>query len=671
MRRHERWIACCAVLWLSACCSTLPRPVGPDNEARREAAVRTRWVGVTRLGSGSCPVPRTSGWTVRPLFPLQGLEPKARESAREARLHRFCVYEYQGGAPVPGLPREISARLRSVEPDRVALSGAASLEEMTSIPFYERFREQVQIRDDLPAAGTSRVRLAFLDTQPDGEGVPRIRGSSPHGYALTHIAGHLAGPLACRDSRNSCAVEVASRLVLPLAGFDPEKGQELVRDESSGGFRGTFDDLSRALWAEILRWQETPRSQRPPHLVLNLSVGWDGEKLGGWEERLPDMSPGVQAVYRALKAAADQDILVIAATGNEMGGPQPTGRPLLPAGWEQQAQLSRRGGLWRRSGEPLLYAASGVDGRDHPLVNTRAQGEAPRVAYADHVAVPEVYEPESEFETRRHTATLTGTSVASAVVSTIAAVVWSYRPELTRAEVMETLSRSGKLLPRRHDFSSLSDPAPGVRRISLCEAVSQAWRTSRTHRPPLDCAAAKPDPIDLSAFRPEIKSTAGLPPSPPVRHPDLREEPWIGPQPGVDPCPNCAVDPPDRQILLAPAGIAVVADASPRSYGSTEPPLTSRPSRLLVEVPGGWAAGDLQGATLELFGFDPETGRKVLLSSHSIATPPLLRGGDTLAVTFVEPAEPFQAILSFILNPPRGAPEGTTIRSVASPLFVD
>jgi Subtilase family len=674
MRRHEQWIVTCAVLWLSAC-STLPRPVGPDNnQARREASVRTRWVGVTRLWTGSCPVPRTAGWTVRPLFPLNGLERGLGRSARKAKLNRFCVYEYKGSAPASGqlaLPPEISARLRSFEPDRVGVSGMGSLEATTSAPFYQRFFEQVQIPADLPVENTSHVRLAFLDTQPTGEGIPHpappeAPQRSLHGYTLTHIAGHLAGPLACRSPESLCAVEVASRLALPLVSFNPVAGQE-QRDETFGGFRGTFADLSQALWAEITHWNEMPPGLRPPHLVLNLSAGWDGEKLGGWEEDEADMTPDVQGVYRALKAAADQNILVIAAAGNERGGPNPTGQPLLPGGWEKPLRLSKlQEWGWKSLDKPLVYAASGIDGWGRPLVNTRKNGEAPRVAYADHVVVPDFYEPE------RYTATLTGTSVAATVVSTIAAVVWSYRPELTPTQVMETLSLSGEALStRKNDFSVPSvSPLPNVQRITLCRALSQAWSTSETQRPSLDCAAEAPE-VDLESFTAtQVGSIEISFPFPATGHPDLRDGPWIGPQPAMDPCPSCAVDPDGRFAFLAPppSEIAVVANASLRSYENTM--LPDPYYRLLIEISDDWPAGVLREATLELFGFDPTTGRKKLLSGWSIVTSPL-ESGSTLEVTFDDPGEPFQAALSFVLDPPEGAPEGTPSLSVVSPLFVD
>jgi hypothetical protein len=665
MRRHEPWIVFCTVLWLSAC-STLPRPevpVAPGNvnAARKEAEVRTRWVGVTKLWTTGCPAADAPGWRVRPLFPLKkGLDPKLKRSARNAKLHRFCVYEYKGKLPKDRqleLPRSISDRLRSVEPDRVALSGMATLKEATSGPFSQRFSEQVEIPSDLAVQVTSKkVRLVFLDTQPTGEWIPQTSGLSPHGYTLTHIAGHLAGPLICKNGSNDpCAVHVASRLALPLVSFQPWQGIE-VKNTSTGGHRGAFVDLFDALTDEITAWQPTLAQ---PHMVINLSAGWDGEKHGGWEANLDPMSL-IGAIHGLLQTAATQGILVIAAAGNERGGPNATGQPLLPGGWEKPFRLTGQGEwLPTTFDPPLVYAVSGVDSQNHPLVNTREKGEASRVAYADHVVVEDLHTP------GQFTATLTGTSVASAVVSTIAAIVWSYRPELSSAEVMDILSDSGEPLPRKHDFSE-PPPVQDVRRVTLCRALSSARGFAQPGCGAETGIAQGP----FIAFVAPEKTSDPTSSFPSTAHTDLRDDPWIGPQPAMDPCPACVIDPPSEQAFLPPpTEIAVVADASLRSLQYTTPLVDS--SKLLIEIPESWAAGALQQATLEIFGFHPSTGRKMRIAGYSIPVPatPLV-SGDQLEVTFDQPAEPFQAALSFVLNPPEGAPPGTT-RSVISPLFVN
>ena len=663
MTRHARWIAVCAVLWLSACC-TIPHP-RVDTEARRAAAVDTRWIGMTRPLHRSCPVPATANWTVRPLVPLDKLSRELQASVRKAGLDRFCVYDYHGQKPHPKLPQEVVRRLRpGAEPDRVAMATSAdSLGDIAWHPFYQRFLDQVRMpvpaSPSLKASNQSSVRLAFLDSQPTGVGVakPPEPGKPDHGYALTNIAGQLVGSA---QGKNSSSVQIVSRLILPVVRFDPSTGAELERDEIHGGFRGTYTDLAQAILDEIAGWQPSPAGG-PQHLVLNLSVGWDSEKFGGSEPNLTDMPVEVQAVYSALQTAADQGVLVLAAAGNELSGPSPTGKPLLPGGWES------------RGPKPVVYAVSGVDGRDHPLVNTRSQGEAPRVAYADHVTVPDIH------NIKQHTPTMTGTSIATAVVSTTAALVWSYHPELPPAGVMQLLSNSAVKLNRMPDFSAVPSPGP-VRRISLCNALCWARETNgelcQTQCDKAHIVQTPPLDENLSMFLPDSTMDGALL-STVVdgwnQFPNLLDQPWVGPQPGVDPCPNCAVTgPPDRATMLVlPPVTAGVALAAFRSGGSLKLQSPAPDYNLRIEIPDAWAAGDLQGATLEVFDFDSR-GRKQLQTGCSLGKS--FVHGSTLEVTnpcLGKITADSQARLSFVLAPPPGSPKGTTSLAVDSPLFVE
>lgn len=684
MKRHSQWIIACTVLWLSAC-STLTRPVVLDNDTspvRRQAEVRTRWVGMTNVWSRRCPAPsRTSGWTVRPLFPLDRLTPGLKSAALEAKLNRFCVYQYKGRAPVSRrltLPPEISARLRSVEPDRLALSGMSTLQEETSPNFSALFFQQVQSAVNLPVTGTEHVRLVFLDTQPTGDGIPNLNvpPSSRHGYTLEHIAGNLAGPLACRaNNPNPCAIEVASRLALPVVSFDPAT-QVLVTDTTHGGFRGTLADLSDALWAELTLWDQwsvqRPSIPKPSRLVLNLSIGWDGEKLKGWEENLAvedEVEVAILAIHNLLQTATQQGVLVIAAAGNERGGLDSKDQPLLPGGWEKPYRKSQQGIWgWKNLGAPPIYAASGVDGWKHPLVNTRKAGEAPRVAYADHVAVPDLNDLNNP--PTQYTATLTGTSVAAAVISTIAAVVWSYQHNLQPGEVMGSLYASGEPLPRKHDFSAPSvPPVDDVRRITLCRAVLQAWDNTPDFA---QCGGVSPSPLNLSAFHADygpLPLDVTPPPLPPSPHPDVQEGCWNCPLPGSNPCPNCTVDI-DPPAPLPPPPSPEMALAVNTSSRSLQPSFAGNNDtcRLLIEIPSGWTASDLQEATLELFRFD-SAGRKDPLGSISLDTNAFQQSqSSTMEVTFEKPSVPFQAAVSFVLAPKT---QGASPLSIVSPLFVD
>jgi hypothetical protein len=686
MKRNSQWIIACTVLWLSAC-STLPRPVGPDNEIRRQAAVQTRWIGVPKIWTGKCPATHTSDWSVSPLVPLNELKPSLAMSVQKAGLDRFCVYEYKGTGRVSRElmpPRKTLAQLRSVEPDRLALSSMASLQEAVSPQFSLRFFEQVQSLAPLPSGATARVRLVFLDTHPTGDGIPKGVPKSRHGYTLGHIAGRLANHQACGLN---CTVEVASRLALPVVRFNPATGEVLEINEATGGVRGTFTDLTLAIVNEIDHWQKV-NSALPPEsrlrLVLNLSVGWDGEKFGGWgkedlalaleldsQNKYKYEVTGPSAVYRALKVAADLGVLVVAAAGNERGGPDPTGLPLLPGGWEKPFRLSTQTGEWgwENIGAPLIYAASGVDGFGHQLVTTRWRGEAPRVAYADHVAVPDLDSENNEV----YTATLTGTSVASAVISTIAAIAWSYQPNLAPKQVMAILDQSGtNPLNRHHDFADPQTPQ-GVKRITLCRALAQVWSIQQQNpvlpSPGPTCAnIPEPTPIDPSGFNPSSIVDLGqsLAPLPlPFRpHRDTQDQSLTGPQPGLNPCPNCVVDPPNHLTLSNQ--IAFAANKPSNLYQSL---LSTNDYSVLVELPSPeW--GVLKGATLEIFKLDDFGKRMGPPSGKSFSLP----AGDTLKVTFPDPEARFQAALTFTLATTlitEDEEEEEILMTVVNPLLVD
>lgn len=674
MRSSHGWIVFLAALGLSACGTALPRPVvlGDPPPARDAATVKTRWIGMTRPGA-ACPA-SASGWQGGPLYPTKDLAADLGRAARKAGLDRFCVYDYAGPDPVPPLPESIAQSLLRAEPDRVAFSSSAnSLQEGAWRPLAQRFFYQVQRLDKLPPSDTPQVRLALLDSQPTGEGLPRSAGNSEHGYTLAHVAGQLNRGQG--DGRPG-PVQIATRLALPVVGFaDGEVRVDLKR----GGFRGTYRDLTRAIWDEIVHWKTGP-SPRARHLVLNLSLGWDGVRLGDWiPERnglgrgvpLDAMTPDTLAVYQALDFAADLGVLVIAAAGNEQPGPEATVQPFLPAAWESQERRPQPwwswpwwGGERQRRHRPLVYAVSGVDGQGHPLVNTRALGEAPRVAYADHAVVS---------DGAGYTATLTGTSVATTVVATAAALAWSYRPGLEAGELMQLLDRSGDALPRFPNFTAPSVRSPGpVRRIALCPALMQICPDLLTSCP--DCFAGcaqspVPGPIEpeLAFFKPMhwLNGTTLIPV--PVDHlfPSILDQPWIGPQPGSDPCPSCMVTRPPEvdEIRFA-------------SLSSPDARILHRPSssfKLRAEIPGTWQGGLLSSATLEVFGFN-ERGRKVSLGSRSLEVN--FDRGSSMQATghgsgLIQPGKPFQAVLSFILAPPDTAPPGTPPLSIQSPLFIE
>lgn len=537
-RRSFLWIASWIALGLNACTTLRPPvPAGPDTA---KACADWRWIGISRAGARCPEVP---GWTVRPLFPQLAPVPEACYGKPEVPrpgvnqviqdLNRFCVYEI--ASPVKSLkhvpfPPAVSKDLVRFDQDCAALSSSAVIEtagddwQLQS----EKFLAQAGVPNEpLKINNRLGVRLAFLDTQPDGEGVPGESGRSPHGYTLAN----LARQLVCTPGPDEhCAAQITTRLAMPIFDFDPKKSKDNQIDPVHGGFLGMQSDLAEAIRSEVDDWWNA-KQQR--HLVLNLSMAWDGELFGGLDEQqIAEMRAGTQAVYRALQYAAGFDVLVVAAAGNQKRAPCENYGPLLPGAWERGEPRSCNKPLMP---EPIVYAVGGVRADGTPLLNARPGGMPPRVAYGEKAVVP-TKDPE------KPTAMLTGSSVATAVVSSIAAIVWDSVPDKDSHEIMDLLYQSGKALDVKADFGAaganalfLTSPSM-AHRISLCTALKAA------------CNGAPDCPVQgscLPRWTPEVHEPRGDKKKNGEEKPVLGTcQPWLYPQPEIPPCPNCATDPP-------------------------------------------------------------------------------------------------------------------------------
>ena len=170
-----------------------------------------------------------------------------------------------------------------------------------------------------------------------------------------------------------------------------------------------------------------------------------------------------------------------------------------------------------------MYAVGGVRSDDSPLGNARLDAMPPRVAYGEIGGAP-------SWEPGRYTAFYTGSSVATAVVSSIAAVVWDSFPDLTPDELMKTLYESGKsfvsVVPANFWFGSdaLSPPQPPpVHRLSLCTALQRAREKYSPGRyPPLACVPWTPTNPASSSISSSGKTCYPMAPSPAGR-PSLHE----------------------------------------------------------------------------------------------------------------------------------------------------
>ncbi|MCH9648228.1 MAG: hypothetical protein K0U98_08315 [Deltaproteobacteria bacterium] len=522
------------------------------------ASALSQWrhIGIKSVVKGPCPDPGYP-WSVRHLFGLDAFD----WSSVPAKLRPFCVYQFTPSGPVtPAALSSLSGlALSSRAEDAMALTlQADSLVEALRPPLEARFLDQGRGGLHLALSQEPPTRLAILDTSPDlGNNPGGEPETSRHGETLQR----LAKAMACA-AQEPCLVEVVPRLSLAYISFDPWDRQGSRRDTTHGGFLGLLGDLAEALYQEVREWQGEP-SPRP--LVINLSIGWDGELFGGLEGNVFAMPPAVQAVYQALEYAACQGAVTIAAAGNYEALRGVTPGPLLPAAWERRPRSCQDSSS---AYQPLVFAAAAIRADGNPLPNARPLSSPPLVAYGDHAT--------AAAGLGRASAVLTGSSVASVLVATSAAALWHHRGSLDGPQIMDQLHQSGDPLAQAVDFACFVESGEGcpaqstqrtsqVHRVSLCSALDDGCDEPSCQ--PFTCTAWVPasngvtaadtnpyntiSALDLTQIASPATVCAGqeplyspafgepLDPCPFLQYSGARTSPWLHPQPGMDPCPVC------------------------------------------------------------------------------------------------------------------------------------
>ena len=385
------------------------------------------------------------------------------------------------------------------------------------------------------------TRLAFLDTSRT-EISPTMHASyrrwskrnSEHGLMMTRIGEKFA----CAEG--GCRADITSRLAMPyrvdiayerdtrgdyiLDSYGNKKPitdtagnhvYTLVKDSDKGGHIGTISTLAQAVQGEVAEWnfvkQQTGNDRQ--RLVINMSLAWMPEYGGMMPEGFNDMSEidreqarmdwpaDVQAAYVAIRNARCQGALLVAAAGNASGGQNDSGL-LLPAAWvevnapsQAECDLHQAGSLEAgmdlltarnhyNSGKfPLVVAASGLTREGADITNQRAGSRVEYATYADHASLQDFREPYASYfagaDNPIHIKPHTGTSVSSALLSTIAAATWSYDPELDVNLLMNAIYRTGEIVfdsagnKVRAEFCYGKGSActKVTKRLSMCQAI--------------------------------------------------------------------------------------------------------------------------------------------------------------------------------------------------------
>lgn len=487
-----------------------------------------QWVGL-RIEPIACPAApsRRGTWHVS--------EPFAR--SRDVNLRRICQYTWQPAFPerpqpdVAALPDRPELRLER-DCDVV---GAHALPEEVNDALAASWSSQVELPDWSEAAPfeVAPVQVAVIDA---GYGGMFYGGHVPqmehHAVAVSSVIRNIACP--DRGAGAFCNVKTPNYPAMRYI----RRG---VPGELGGRF-GTQLEYATAVANAVDDWLQTPLAQRPRNLVLNLSLGWDGEYDVTQSARVP----GAVALW-ATRYAACRGALLIAAAGNRAD--ESDAGPLYPAAWEalpRGCDEPIRPGIY----SPLVHAVGGVDGRDGPLALARAGGTPRLVAAGSLIVVPA---DTLLGDSLPATELMSGTSMSAAAVSGAAALIWSVRPDFGPDQVMHVLHRTGEPLGLPAEFG-MQGQIQQQRRLSVArafarvcpEGVAAGACPGAQSRPTLpdprpaggDATPAFDDIVAFLYGDAEVGAEAPGAENPPAA-PTSYFEPFTVPQPGAPNCPVC------------------------------------------------------------------------------------------------------------------------------------
>jgi hypothetical protein len=444
-------------------------------------------------GTGTCDLGGhlPAGWRARVMFLEGSPEVAALEFPPPPALARFCSYEWQGAGPIrDGLAALRAAifvyphmPIETASPDcHSPLPRGLELERAVELARRDAFRLDIDWVDgaSLEASARAPIEIAVADTISAEVGATGRPPAHIHGQ----VVGAIITDIACPERRQDCVENVRHALAMPRS--DGHSAPDWVE----GGDRGTRGDVALAIYAAVEGWRERrlDHPTAPARLVLNLSLGWEPDPR--------ELAPSL-ALQAALRFASCNGVLVIASSGNDPRGRASHTGPLEPARFEMvpapDAAECRALGfaplaehvypVFGSIKKPLVWAVGGVDANDRPLSDARPESMPRLVSPAlDGLAMGTNGEL---------TRALTGSSIAAAVVSGTAALIWSYRPELRPDQIVEIIYESGWDIHEMADFG-LEEPVT-IHRVSACAALARACDgDSRRTCPAPVCAARAP-----------------------------------------------------------------------------------------------------------------------------------------------------------------------------------
>lgn len=487
-----------------------------------DACPADRWIGffLTPGAPPSCPAAAAGpggSWLVERLFPTRsGIVPPHD-------LQAFCLYRWQpiGATPprVSSLPNRSDLRLqrdcRVVSPLLKPVPQVADIAEwvydaQANLPVFAG-----------PVVPPPPVRVAIIDNVADEtvSGLP-AGPSSSHGYAMGALARHNSCFRDDTGQEFGCAAHVVSYQALPLSPFGGE-----------GGY-GTQATVAQAIVRAV---QDFKAQNAQSRLIINLSLGWDGG-YGGLEG--PSIRTGAFSAWMAAQWAACEGALIFAAAGNRSADNSPLG-PMFPAAWEMDRRLCEgNAGFYG----PPVHAVGAVDAADAPLLISRVNAQPRLVAPGAYVSVSS-----GQGTTQTPTSLLTGTSVAAAGATGVAAMLWSLNPGLLATGVADQLQMAGQSIAGA-DFDR-PDAPQNTRRMDACKAIDPYFGPILLPNCPIRGPFQNLYDLSYSAARdaqwPALYSSGPTPGSSAILGaiPAATLDPYLAPyvmtQPGKDTCPLC------------------------------------------------------------------------------------------------------------------------------------